>query len=154
MIVRLTTWEALQAAQVGCMRNVENIKLGRLARYGAGDRGRGDFQLHIDGAMGELAVAKALGIFWSGKGAFRGPDVGADIQVRSSDGGRSLILHTDDPDDSLFYFVRRIDHGLEFEVSEPVRGRDGKRQEYWRTDVPHPAFFCPVTPLRQRASSG
>lgn len=43
-----------------------------------------EWRQHIEGAGAEVAVAKALGLYWSGQDGhmFKGPDVGSDIQVR------------------------------------------------------------------------
>ena len=146
MIITLTSADALLAVQAGAMRNIENIRKGRVAAYGAAAGVAGDFQMHILGAMGEFALAQMLNVCWHGKGRFRGPDVGHAIQVRTSErGGRvSLILHPDDSDDMLYYCVRRIDGTLDFKIYQPVWGRDGKVTANWRDDVPHPAFFVPV----------
>ena len=56
--VNLTSWEMLLAAQAGIMRQVENLKIGRSAAHGAGDKN--DWQLHMEGALGEYALAKHL----------------------------------------------------------------------------------------------
>lgn len=64
--VCLTPWEMMLAAQAGVMRQVENLKRGRAAFYGAGNLN--DWQYHVEGCLGEFALAKFLGVYWSGKG--------------------------------------------------------------------------------------
>ena len=56
--VNLTYWEILLAAQAGVMRQIENLKKKRRAYYGAGTNN--DWQLHIEGCLGEFALAKYL----------------------------------------------------------------------------------------------
>ena len=146
-IITLDASDMLLATQAGAMRNIENIIRKRKPAYGAEQAG--DFQLHVVGAMGELALSRYLNVTWNGKGKFRGPDAGTDIQVRTAErnGRISLILHEQDPDELLFYCVRRFEGSNEFEIFQPVRGREGKSQRYWRTDVRSPAFFVPVKPI-------
>lgn len=155
--VHLEHSEMLFACMAGVLRNIENHELGRTPRYAAAcnDDNQGDFQKNIIGTVGEYVVAKHLGVTWPGKGVFQGDDVG-HCQVRCSQGGRCLILHQDDPDEATFYFVRwrmvRAREGIfDFEVSEPVVARDGKRPEYWRTPddgrqprIKYPCFMLPL----------
>jgi hypothetical protein len=72
--VELTVWEVIQAAQAGVMRQAENIKEKRKPAYGAGTEN--DWQLALEGCLGECALAKHLGIYWQGKGVLRDHDVG------------------------------------------------------------------------------
>jgi hypothetical protein len=148
--ITLSSDDLFLAATAGVMRNIENIKLGRKPAHGIERTTIGDWQSHITGAAGELAVARFYGMQWLGKGKFRGADVGENAQVRTAEqaeGRRvSLILHPDDEDDALFYPVRRFPYTNRFEIFKPVRGRDGKRNEYWNTTTGRPAFFVPIHP--------
>ena len=135
----LSPSEMYLATTVACMRMIEDIFANRSDRYGA-DKKNG-FQLHIMGAIGELAVAKFLGVFWNGNlGNLKAPDVGF-VQVRSrSEQWHSLILHPADSDDDLFYLVTVQDYVCD--VVGYIRGRDGKHPSHW--DDPargRPAFF-------------
>jgi len=144
--VELTPAEMMQGAMAGCMRQVENIKIGRVDAHGAGiDMG---WQLHIEGALGEMAVAKQQGLYWAGKGAFRGDDAGC-IQVRSTthDKGR-LILHREDADHDIFYLVTGICG--KYMVRGWIIGHEGKQEKYWTDpDTGRPAFFVPQEDLNQ-----
>lgn len=64
MIVTLTRGEMLYAARVGVERQVEAIVHGRRPRYPYADAAE-PFGRHVVGALGELAVAKARGRYWS-----------------------------------------------------------------------------------------
>ena len=100
-IIKLTPWEIMLGAQAGVMRQVENIKRGRKPYYGSGSDN--DWQLHIEGCLGELALAKYLNIYWGGKGRLRASDVGRfEVRTRSKQ-HYSLILHKKDPDDKIFW---------------------------------------------------
>lgn len=150
-IVTMAFDDMMLAAMAGIMRNVENIKLGRVHAHGMDTRL--DWQAHVVGAMGELAVARFLGLEWLGKGKFRGADVGSGAQVRTAEQPAtarvSLILHPDDDDKALFFPVRRFPGTNQFEIFNPIRGADGKRQEFWETRTGRPAFFVPITPAAE-----
>ena len=60
--ITLTLPERIQAATVGAQRQFQNIKNGRANTKGADESN--SWQRHIEGAMAEMAVAKARGKFW------------------------------------------------------------------------------------------
>lgn len=144
--VELTLAETLLAAYAGAMRQVENLKKDRTPYHGAGDKQ--DWQLHLEGCLGEMALAKHLNVFWSGKGGFRAPDVG-ELEVRTTrhENGR-LILHPADSDDATFYLLTGV-NGT-YDVRGHILGRDGKREEFWAdpTGQGRGAFFVPQSHLR------
>ena len=77
----LTEDEMKEAAAAGSARQIENTKAGYTDRWNPEG---GPFQVHINGAMGELACARMIGLPWNGKGSPGDPDVGRDIEVRTS----------------------------------------------------------------------
>lgn len=142
--VRLTSGEMMQAALVGVMRHVGNLKRGRQDAHGyAGD----GWAAHIEGACGELALAKALGLYWSGALEFRADDVGR-LQVRTrSRHDYDLIVHPEDPDDRPFVLV--TGKAPDFRVGGWIMGRDAKRQAWWADPAGgRPAFFVRAEHLR------
>jgi hypothetical protein len=143
MIVPLTTTELGIAQYVANARHEQNLRLGRLPRYG----GDNDFKPHLIGCYGELAVAKACNRFWSGSvGNLTAKDVGGEIQVRASTHPRpSLILHPADADNDKFVLVRVDETAVE--LLGWILGRKGKIANFWRTDTKRPAFFVPVNSL-------
>jgi hypothetical protein len=137
--------EILQASHVGIMRQTENLKKSAKAAYGAGaDK---DWQLHVEGAMGECALAKFLNIYWPGKGDMRGPDAGiVDVRTRSKH-HYELILHERDPDDRKFWLLTGW-NGT-YRIHGYILGKDGKKKEYWKDPAGgRPAFFVPQSALR------
>ena len=144
MKVYLTPSELYQAANVGCMRQCTNLRDGRKHRHGA-DASVG-WSLSIEGACGEAAVAKALGIYWSGSlGDFKAKDVGKH-QVRTThhpDG--CLILHKTDLNEDIFLLVTGL--APEYELRGWTQGFEGKHLKHWRTDTGRPAFFVPQEAL-------
>jgi len=143
-VIELDEWEMLLAAHAGIMRQVENLKRNRTPHYGA--KNTNDWQLHIEGCMGEFALAKFLNIRWSGKGRLRAPDVGdVDVRTRSRD-FYELILHPNDPDDRVFWLLCGVNG--RYTVKGWIRGRDGKKQEFWKDPAKgRPAFFVPHSAL-------
>ena len=142
--INLTAYEILMAAQAGIMRQVENIKKSAEPYYGASSIN--DWQLHIEGCLGEFALAKFLNVWWGGKGKKREADV--DIyDVRTTPGHEfRLILHPDDPDDRIFWLV--TGRNGSYKIQGWIRASDGKQQKYW--DDPtrkRPAFFVPSSAL-------
>jgi len=139
----------LLAAQAGIMRQVENCKIGREPYHGAGSGN--DWQLHIEGCLGEFALAKYLGVHWSGKGKLRDPDVGeVDVRTGARDSHR-LILHDDDPDDRVFWLLCGVNGN--YTVKGWITGLDGKKKVYWSDPVGgRPAYFIPQSALNKPAN--
>lgn len=143
--VSLSLSEILHAANAGTLRVVENIKLGRAGSHGLNSNT--DWQLHIEGAMAECALAKFLNVYWEGKGKFNGVDVG-DVDVRSTryDNGK-LIIHPSDDDNRKYYLLTGIDGN--YIVRGWIWGRDAKNQMYWSdpSGKNRPAYFVPQDKL-------
>ena len=145
MDVSLTPSEMMQAAHVGIMRQVQNLKCDRRPAYGAGDDN--DWQYHIEGALGEFAFAKLAGIFWNGNlGQLDLSDV-ANYEVRTrSRSHYDLILHPKDDDTKVFILL--TGRNGRYRVHGWIRGADGKRDVYWRDPAKgRPAFFVPQSAL-------
>lgn len=148
--VTLTAAECLQAAMVGVTRQITNLRDGRQDAYGAQkDLG---WQLHLEGACGEMAFAKYAGIYWSGAlGNLSADDVG-EFQIRTATRPTdSLILHPKDPDDRIFVLL--IGTAPTYQLRGWIHARDGKNTRYWRDPLGNrAAFFVPqsaLKPMRQ-----
>ena len=133
------------AAQVGIQRQIQNLKTGAVPAYGAGSKN--DWQLHVEGALGEMALAKCLGVYWDGKGKMRAPDVGeGDVRTRSNH-SYDLIIHDRDDDDRYIYLLtggngQYIFHG-------GIYARDAKQKRYWKDPAGgRPAYFVPQAHLQ------
>jgi len=145
-IVKLNASEMMQAALIGVMRNVTNLRQGRVDAFGAeSDRG---WEYHIQGACGEYAVAKLLNAFYNGALGNLGADDVGNFQVRTrSKAHYELIIHPKDPDDRKFVLVTGC--APLFNVVGWIVGRDGKREEFWKDPAgSRPAFFVPHSALR------
>jgi len=136
--------EMILAAQAGVLRQVENIKKGVKPAYGAGNEK--DWQYGIEGAMGEFALAKYLGVFWHGKGKMWGDDVGT-YQVRTSSRlNGDLILHPKDDDEKTYWLVTGLNGN--YWIRGYIKAKDGKKEQWWRDPAgDRPAFFVPQSEL-------
>lgn len=147
MKVKLTLAEMMLAAQVGVMRQVNNKKHGRSHRYGATDSNA--WQIAIEGALGEAALAKALGVYWSGNiGRLSAADVGG-IEIRTTPYRQGcLILHPGDQDEAAFFLA--VGCQGDYEIKGWIRGAEGKQDRFWKdpTGAGRWAFFVPQGELR------
>ena len=66
MRVELDGAEMMMAAQVGIRRHVAALVRGLPDRHGLDSSKNDGWRIHIEGAAGELAAAKALDRYWDG----------------------------------------------------------------------------------------
>lgn len=111
----------------------------------------------IIGACGEMAVAKALNLYWLG-GINQGkeePDAGKNTQVRySSNPSLGMVVRPNDPDH--FKYVHVSGSIPCFTVHGWIEGFSAKRKE-WLRDVGgrnKPAFFVPNEALNKFKEGG
>lgn len=156
--VTLAQHELMMAAPVGVRRHVEALERGLTDRHGA--ESEPPWQIHIEGACGECATAKCLGIYWDGStGTFkmRG-DVGA-LEVRTrSEHWHDLIVRPKDKSNAIYvlvtgtaptYFVRGWLFGHHCKVSafwKDKKNAPGGRDPGWF--VPSSALL-PMEELRR-----
>lgn len=144
--VHLTPAEIMMAATIGIMRQATNIRDDRKDRYGASEKN--GWQLHVEGALGEAAVAKGLNIFWNGSiGTFKAPDV-ADLQVRSTTwSSGSLIIHKADSSKEIFILVTGVNGS--YVLRGWMYGADAKNEKYWKDPKKENrfAYFVPQSDL-------
>jgi hypothetical protein len=144
MKVKLSGKEMMLASMNGQMRQVQNIR----EKYRPPTMGCGhenDWQIHIEGAMAEWAVAKALNIYPSGFD-FGQEDVGG-YEVRSTQNKRTLMyMKETDKDDSIY--IRVVGVNGDYELMGWITGREGKR--FPKTDLykkNRPAIWVPYEEL-------
>lgn len=101
--ITLTLHEVAYAAHAGVMRRIDSIEK-KLQSSKQADVSF--WNLDIDGACSELAVAKALDKHWGGHvGSFKSPDVG-ELHVRSTDySNGQLIIRENDPEEYIYMLV-------------------------------------------------
>lgn len=145
MQVTLSWPEAAMASDVGRMRQLSSIKAGLVDAHGFTGDGWSE---HIEGACGEMALAKHLGVYWDGSvNSFHRPDVGK-FQVRTrSRREYELIVREADHDDDVFVLVTgKCPH---YEVRGWIVGKDAKRDEFKASHGNRPAaYFVPHDALQ------
>jgi len=131
------------AAEVGARRNLHAIF--RNCKEGAGRNPAGLWMDHINGALGEMAVAKYLGVYWPASvNTFRHePDIPPNIEVRTrSKPNYQIVVRPNDDDTAIFVLARGQNQF--FDIVGWITGRDAKRSE-WLHDYGGrpPAYFVP-----------
>jgi len=144
-LIVLDASEMLLAANAGIMRRIENIKKGAKQPYIYD--GNVSWQIDIEGAMGEFALAKHLNVFWHGKGKMRGWDVGTcDARTTRHLNGH-LIIHPQDHDDKIVWLM--TGQNGEYIVRGFIKAGDAKQEKYWKKPFEgSPAFYVPQTDLK------
>lgn len=149
--IALDWYEVHLAAVVGTRRQIEALRNGNPDKHGYEGSG---WELHIEGAAAELALAKVLGRYWNGAiNTFKdGGDVGPTLQVRlRTKHYYDLLIRPDDPDEKAFVLVTGT--CPEFRVHGWMWGADAKRQEWLQTHGNRPAaYFVPKDALRAISS--
>lgn len=149
-LVTLGPQELYFAAQHATMRRLNNLKAARAPRHGIADAHA--WAADIDGAFGELALAKWLGVYWV-PGVAR-PEYSGDVaryEVRATRHATGcLLLHPDDHDDRPYVLAL---------IAEPtvtlagwVMGQQGKSPAHWTSSTDtrfrEPCFAVPQSALR------
>jgi len=150
MKIELTRSEFFQASMIGLMRNLTNINQGRKDRFGA--EKMDGWGIHIEGACGEAAVAKAMNVFYNGNmGDLTACDVNnsernIEVRTRAQD-WHDLIIHPSDKDDSAYILI--TGKAPSFTIQGWILGMNGKQQEFWKDPAGgRPAFFVLKSKLR------
>ena len=126
IITELDLYEIRVAAQVGLQRQLEDIH--RNKKSYSGENKEGAWSRHIEGALSECALAKALNVYWN-KRSYPLPDVGdVDCRCTPYQAGH-LQIKRNDPDDRKFYLLIGING--KYRIAGWIWGQDGKKQEYW-----------------------
>jgi len=139
--------------QVANARQVSSIKKGGRDTLSKKDGWLEEFTPHIIGCVGELAVAKALGVSWTGSvDTFRSvPDLEGGVQVRHRKNPTwDLIVRSNDKDHETFILSRGMPPGA-IEVVGWISGKEAKNPE-WLKDYGNfnkPAYFVPTWALKE-----
>lgn len=134
------------ASEIGRLRHLVSVKRGLLDQHGFTGDGWAE---HIEGACGELAVAKALGRYWDGSvNTFEQPDLpGLQVRTRSQT-YYDLIVRPADSDDDLFVLV--TGRCPRYVVRGWIKGADAKQEQWLQTHGNRPgAYFVPQSALHE-----
>lgn len=149
MKVTLTWYEVAMATHVGWMRQISVIQHNRTRNNGFHG---GGWTEQLEGACGELAVAKALGVYWNGGvDTFKGADVhGLQVRTRSKHEYELIIRDNDKPTDRFVLVTGTAPH---FEIRGWIDCADARRPEWRRNHGGFaPAYFVPHSELRPMES--
>lgn len=144
--VTLTSMEMLMACLVGVRRNIESIEQKLHANHGFMGNA---WEIHIEGACAEMAVAKVLENYWGGPvNTFKDADIGQKIQVRSTQYKTGcLIVRKDDSSDDIYYLVTGI--APTYIIRGWLYGRDARKKKWLQAPAGRPpAWFVPQDALR------
>ena len=150
MKIELTWPEVRCAIENGIHRHVYDSSKNFKLTYGT----QGDFFQRIElttrGCVGEVAVSKALNLYWTGVGGLRFPDVGGLIEVRTiSQKNHRLILHDADVDSQIAILVFVGEEPTQCELMGWIPCSEGKSKEFESDPVGgRPAYFIPQKNLR------
>lgn len=154
-IIRLTAAEVKNATEAGLERNRINREAKKKSVIVVGSSIKADIQ----GALAELAVAKAFNLPWTGR-VFSNPewkawslaggrDVGM-LEVRSTHyPWGHLPMFEKDHNDYPYVLVIALSE-TEYEIKGWIWGAEGKRREYWKdpANTHKPYFNVPQSVLR------
>lgn len=134
-------------AALGSRIVISSLQEGRPLMYGQPDF---DWTNNIEGTMAEMAVAKALGIYFAPKRPqHQDPDLGTDIQVRwTPKPDNSLIVRQSDPKSHRFILV--TGKAPSFTLHSWLLGAEAMQSSYWfaPNNGRPPAWFVPQSALR------
>jgi hypothetical protein len=152
--VTLTQYELDMAATVGVRRQVSAVASGRKHQHGMSFED--GWRAHIEGACGELALAKYLGKYWDGSvDTFRSlPDLG-NIEIRTrSKSYYELIVREDDDPSKVYVLVTGF--APDYQIRGWIRGADARRDEWLQAHGGRPpAWFVPhdaLTSIRRKTN--
>lgn len=144
--IELTSQELLLGAQCGVLRHVRALQAGYKPKHGAKEDTV--WQIHVEGALGEMAFAKCMGWYWDASiNTFKAPDI-RNIQVRTrSKHAYELIIRKDDRND-VFVLVTGI--APCYTIRGWINGADGKQDKWLQTHGGREkAYFVPQSALHK-----
>lgn len=130
MQITLTLPEMLTGTNLGTIRQYASDKRGSKYSEGFTEEKMTALASHIEGALGEVCVAKALGLYFEPTvNTYGKADIGEDIGVRTTNkNGHGLLIRERDNPDHFYYLV--IGSAPHYRVCGWVRGGDAKVDEY------------------------
>lgn len=145
----LTRDDLEEAAKAGSARQIDNLLADNRNRWNPEG---GPFQVHIEGAMGELACSRMIGLPWNGKGSPKQADVGRDIEVRTSgyDGKNPyLTIKEKDKDWERACFIRGA-NGI-YQFGGWIHVGDAKKDKWTAKpdNYGNKRWFVPMEELQQ-----
>jgi hypothetical protein len=148
--VELSLTEMLNAANVGIVRHYESSRRKHKSAHGFVEDATTALTIDIEGAMGEVCVAKVLDRYYEGTvNTFKDADIGKDIQVRCrSKHDYDLIVREDDNPDH--YYIHVTGTAPHYCIRGWMRGDEAKQAKYLAGHGGRvPAYFVPAKDLKK-----
>lgn len=150
MKITLSWSEVFVAAEMGVRRQARAYREGYRDDYGRGMAP--GWTEHIEGAAGELVVARLLNQYPDlSSDSFKGADLGSRIQVRTRCdlGSKGTDLGIRPTDDNAAVFVLAVGHIPTFDVRGWIRGGEAKRPEWFQKfQKGGGVYFVPASALK------
>jgi hypothetical protein len=148
----LTVEQYAKAEEIGKKRQKAALDKKRPSAHGYNESA--PHKVHIQGAAAELGISLITGEQWHAYledlgGERKPPDVGNNLQVRSTDyKSGHLLVHPGDADEDIFIFV--IVNGRNLEIKGWMTGAEAKAQKYWgdKARNKRPAYWIPQPDLK------
>ena len=145
VIVRLEWQEALAASQAGLYRTLYALYKCNGHKYGLA-RGEQDLGRDVRSTLAELAVAKYLGVFWSGLAKDCKDTTLCEVRSTPKPDNPLVIRDSDSPDD-IFVLVT-TEQIPALRLVGWIRARDGMLDSYVKAPCGRPpAYFIPQSAL-------
>jgi hypothetical protein len=150
--VTLSQTEMQNASNVGVVRHHESTKRNSKASGGFVEDEFSMLQIHIQGAMGEVCVAKVLDLYYDGSvNTYSKADIGTNIQVRATlkHNGFLRVVKEDEKDNPDHYYFLVTGYAPYLCVRGWMKGLDAKSNEkhFWSMGGRPPYFFIPQNEL-------
>ena len=128
--IELTWLELFSACMVGVVRRISSLRNPDIVNRRFSDKG--DWQIDIEGAIGEACFAKYQNLYWSmGVNTFKDPDVGT-WQVRGTSYHKGhLIVRERDGHDAIALVATS---GMGGTLIGWIKIEDAKKPEFWNED--------------------
>lgn len=147
--VHLSWYEVYMAAWVGVSRRCRSLAKGRRTAGDASGSNENGWTNDIEGAAGEMAAAKAIGVYWSGSvDTFKDLLDVSDFEIRTRTKHHyELFVRPADPDNRLYLLV--TGRAPDFRVIGGLTGTDAKKADWLKNHGKgyKPAYFVPTEEL-------
>lgn len=143
MRIKLANYDVFLALEIGGLRNIQSIVNGMIPKVGVSS-----WDAHVEGAAGEIAVARLLNEPWTGAlwHFHEKPDVGDLYEVRTTKHQAGhLLVYKQDSDEFLYVLVTGA--APRFDVRGYIKGSAAKQVRWWNAELVRPGYFVPQSEL-------
>jgi len=148
--IETTQFEIRQGALCGVERKISSLERGLRTAGDASGKDDDSWTHDIEGALGEMAAAKALNIYWGGSVDTFKKELDIDnFEIRTrSEHWMELFVRPHEPDDRWYMLV--TGEAPSFRIVGIMRGKDAKREDWLKNHGGgkyKPAYFVPTNQL-------